>query len=207
MRCTERKMKNKREWIVLFLAVLSELGMIYQIIRPEYFFCTRVIGEEYGFLLARGLVFINMAGMALFALSVWRGNIKGRLHVAYFIMLCNVCLMFAAMVSSKPFKTSMDNGDLKIKMLVSVLSMFVAAVLLALFILREKGAIRTIPKLSSIMLLVIVGQLAANGLFADSDVLISDVPYLGIGVLSAMPYITVFFFENFILEPTMLEYR
>lgn len=204
---TVRDMINRKEIVILFLCILSEIGMAYQLLKPNYFFCSSMIIAGTGFMLARAFIIVQMAGMALFGLSVYRGNIKGRLHVSYFIMLCYAALMIIATIVPDKYMSAVNNKAIEMNALVYLITMILAIIIFALFILREKGGIRTVPKLSSIMLLVIIGQFITNGVFINDGGIASGPIYLIFGIMSAMPYITVFLFERFILEPTMLQYR
>ncbi len=203
-----KKMSRKREWIVMALCFLSEISMLFQIYKPNYFFNLSLVitGTNY-WIAARAILLINMAGLALFALSVWRGNVKGRLHQSYFIMLLYSVIMFLAAVVPKQFRNTINNDSLELNALVYLLTTIMTVIVFALFILREKGAIRHISKMSTLMLFVIIGQIVTNGLFVNGSVIISHPIYFVLGIMSAMPYISVFVFEYFILEPTMKYYR
>ena len=190
------------------LCFLSEISMLFQIYKPNYFFNLSLVitGTNY-WIAARAILLINMAGLALFALSVWRGNVKGRLHQSYFIMLSYSVIMFLAAVVPKQFRNTINNDSLELNALVYLLTTIMTVIVFALFILREKGAIRHISKMSTLMLFVIIGQIVTNGLFVNGSVIISHPIYFVLGIMSAMPYISVFVFEYFILEPTMKYYR
>ena len=190
------------------LCFLSEISMLFQIYKPNYFFNLSLVitGTNY-WIAARAILLINMAGLALFALSVWRGNVKGRLHQSYFIMLLYSVIMFLAAVVPKQFRNTINNDSLELNALVYLLTTIMTVIVFALFILREKGAIRHISKMSTLMLFVIIGQIVTNGLFVNGSVIISHPIYFVLGIMSAMPYISVFVFEYFILEPTMKYYR
>lgn len=207
MLCTERDMSRVREDIVLFLCFLAEAGLFFQFIKPNYFFSSSMIIVGTSFLVARAIILINMFGMLVFAISVFRGNVKGRLNTSYLIMLVYAIAMLVFAIVPRQYTTALAKSELEMNALLYLVTMILAVLVFTVFILREKGAIRLIPKFSSVMLLVIIGQFVTNGLFIDKGELISGATYLLFGLIAALPYIAVFVFEKFVLEPTMIKYR
>ena len=183
------------------------MGMVFQLIKPNYFFSSSMVIAGNGFMIARVLILVNMLGIIVFALSVLDGNIKGRLHMSYYIMLIYAVVMIIASVVPRQLQVTMHNEKLEMNALIYIITLVLTVFILALFIIREKGGMRTISKLSSLLLLVIIGQFVTNGLFINHGDIISGPVYLLFGVISAMPYIAVFAFENLVLEPTMLKYN
>jgi hypothetical protein len=200
-------MNNKKEIGILLLGIISELTMAFQVLKPNYFFCSSMVIVGTSYTIARAIILVNMLGMAIFIASVYRGNIQGRLHVSYGIMLCYAVLMIVLSIAPKQYMSAVNNSKIEMNSLVYLVTMILEILIFTLFILREKGAISIIPKMSSLMLLVILGQFVTNGLFIYEGAIVSHPAYLIFGLMSALPYITIFLFEFFILEPTMLRYR
>lgn len=204
------RMKRGREIIVLILCALSELGLAFQLKQPQHFASSSIIiagTNDVAWIIARILVLLSMIGVAIFALSVWRGNIKGRLHISYAVMLIQAAIMFVLPMLSGRINSFMHSEKVKLNTGLYIITMILAVLVFALFILREKGAMRVMPKLSTLMLLVVVGQFVTNGVFAKS-VVAEPTPYmLAYGLISALPYIAIFIFEYFVVEPTMSKYR
>ena len=210
-------MEKKRIFIVLALSFLSVIGLALQALKPNW--CT---GTSYIMYITGGnqleslrsayqasritaaiVVGICIIGMLIFALSVYRGNLKGRLKIAYVILLIHTVIMIIASIAVQSL-WAFNNEDSKINVSVYFISMLTAGVTLAIFVLREHGGIRLIPNFSAVMLLVAFGQFVSNGLFVDS---ISKAKGLLYGVISALPYFTIFVFEKFVLEDTVKRYR
>lgn len=204
---TERDMSRVREFVVLFLCFLAEAGMVFQFIKPNYFFSSSMIIAGTTFTIARAIILVNMLGMFIFAVAVYRGNIKGRLHISYFIMMLYTVAMLVFAIAPRQYQVALENERLEMNSLLYLVTMLLLMFVFAVFILREKGAIRLMPKFSSVMLLVVIGQFVTNGLFINKGELISGPIYLLFGLIAAMPYIAIFVFEQFILEPTMIKYR
>ena len=200
-------MSRVREFIVLLLCFLAEAGMAFQILKPNYFFSSSMIIAGTSYTIARAIILINMFGMLIFAISVFMGNIKGGLHISYFIMMIYAVVMIVMAIAPRQYQVALKNERLEMNSLVYLVTMILVILVFAVFILREKGGIRVIPKFSSVMLLVVVGQFVTNGLFIEKGIMISGSIYLLFGLIAALPYIAIFVFEQFILEPTMMRYR
>lgn len=200
-------MDRGREWIVLFLCFLAETGMVFQFVRPNYFFCASMIIAGTSYMVARVIILINILGIAVFAMSVLRGNVEGWLHKSYFIMMVYAITMIVMAIVPRQYMSALNNERLEMNSLVYLITMILAVIVFMVFILREKSRIRAIPKFSSVMLLVIIGEFVTNGIFIESGRMISGAAYLVLGLISAMPYIAVFVFESFVLEPTMMRRR
>lgn len=203
-------MKRGREIIVLILCVLSEIALAFQLKQPQHFASSAIIiagTNDTEWFIARILVLLSMIGMAVFALSVWRGNAKGKLHISYFIMLIQAAIMFVLPILSGRLNAFMQSEKVKLNTGLYIITMILAVLVLALFILREKGAMRVMPKLSTLMLLVIIGQFATNGIFAKTVVAEPTIYMLTYGAISTLPYLSIFVFEYFVVEPTMRKFR
>lgn len=207
MRCTKRDMERVREYIVLFLCFLAEAGMAFQFMKPNYFFSYSMIVSGTDYTIAKVVLLINMFGTLLFAISVFRGNIKGRLHKSYFIMAIYSMIMIILAITSRQYKSGLSNETLEMNTWLYFATLLLSIIVFAVFVLREKGGIRLIPKFSSVMLLVIIGQFVTNGLFINKGELLSGMSYLMFGAIATLPYVAIYFFEKFVLEPTMMEYR
>lgn len=203
-------MKRGRELLVIILCVLSELALAFQLKQPYHFANSSIViagTNDINWIIARVLVAVAMIGIFVFALSVWAGNVKGKLHISYFILLLHSAAMVALPSLSGKLTAFMQSEKIKLNTGLFIVTMLLCVLVLALFILREKGAMRVMPKLSTVMLLVIIGQFATNGIFASS-VIVEPTPYmLAYGALSTLPYISIFVFEYFIVEPTMSRFR
>lgn len=200
-------MKIQKELIILLLSIVSEIGMAYEFVKPNYFFCSSMVIVGMGFMVARLIVLIKMAGMAVFAIAVHRGNMKGRLHISYIILLVYSFVMVAASILPRQYMSAVHNEKIEMNALIYLITMILAIIVFTIFIFREKGAIRIVPRISSIMLMVVIGQFVTNGVFINNGSIVSGVHYLLFGLASAFPYFTIFLFEYFILEPTMLKYN
>lgn len=207
MLCTERVMERIREYIVLFLCFLAEMGMTFQFIKPNYFFNSSMIIAGTNYTIARIVLLVNMLGILVFAVSVFIGNIKGGLHRSYFIMLLYAAAMIVLAIAPHQYQNALAKNELEMNSLLYLITMLLSILVFAVFILREKGGIRLIPKFSSVMLLVIIGQFVTNGLFVNKGELISGPIYLLFGAVATLPYVAVYVFEKFVLEPTMMKYR
>lgn len=181
--------------------------MAYELIKPNYFFCSSMIIVGTSFMVARLLVLIKMLGIFVFAIAVHRGNRSGRLSVSYIIMLVYSILMVVVALLPRQYMSAVRNEKIELNSLVYLITMLLALIMFAIFIFREKGAIRIIPKISSIMLLVVIGQFVTNGIFIDNGSIVTGVHGIIFGLASALPYLIIFLFENFILEYTMLKYN
>ena len=180
---------------------------MFQLYKPNYFFSSSIIIVGTSFTVARVLILLAIAGMTVFSISVYRGNLKGRLHISYFIMIIYSVFMILFSTAPMQFKATLENDKIELNALVYLITTIFAIIVFTLFILREKGGISSIPKMSSLMLLVIVGQFVTNGVFVNSGSIISHPRELVYGVISVLPYLTIFLFEYFILEPTMSPYN
>lgn len=209
-------MERKREYLVLAMAVVSIICLGLQMLKPEWCTGTSSImyiigGNQLNELAAYNvsrvvaaiITAISMLAMVLFTLSVYRGNIKGRLKTSYSLMLLHtVVMIIASMVMQKVL--NFNKEDSKMSVGVYFITILILAAILIVYILRESGGMRLIPNLSSVMLLVVLGQLVSNGLFIENLVKVRGVLY---GVIAAFPYLTIFVFEKLVLEPTMKKYR
>lgn len=210
LKALRKDMKRGREIIVLILCVLSELGLAFQLKQPQHFASSAIIiagTNDTAWIIARTLVALSMIGIAVFALSVWRGNVKGKLHISYFIMLIQAAIMFILPMLSGKITSLMQSEKVKLNTGIYILTMIMAVLVLTLFILREKGAMRVMPKLSTLMLLVVIGQFVTNGIFAKSVIAEPTLYMLAYGAMSTLPYVSIFVFEYFVVEPTMSRYR
>lgn len=208
---TKSLMNRKREIVVLVLCLIAEIGLAFQLKEPYHFTSTSLVIEgvkdNNWWIITRSLVAMNMIGLALFAISVWKGNRKGKLHISYFVMLIQAAAMFLLPTATGYVSIIMDSELLKFNVGIHMLTLILIVLILALFILREKGAIRVMPKLSSVMLLAVLGEFIVNGIFSSSVVTEPTLNMVIYGIISALPYLTIFVFEFFILEPTMRRYR
>lgn len=97
-----------------------------------------------------------MLGMLIFAVAVFRGNIKGRLHVSYILMMLYSAIMFIMAILPRQYQIGLANEKIEMNTLIYFIAMILTVLVFTVFILREKGRIRVIPKFSSVMLLVII---------------------------------------------------
>ena len=73
-----------------------------------------------------------------------------------------------------------------------------------LYILRELGLMRYIDKISTVLLLAIIGQLVSNGLLLRGS---DPVRSLICGLITALPTLAIFIFEAFVLEASIRRNR
>ena len=112
--------------------------------------------------------------------------------------------MFA---QKKTFNEAMSNEYLHTNLIVYIVTAIIAIFTLILFILREKGGIRLVPKMSSLLLLVLLGQLITHGIVVGRGTIYVSKTSILCGICSIIPYLTIFVFEKGILEPTVKKYR
>lgn len=202
-------MKRTREIIVLILCALSELGLFFQFYRPVYFLETDIIEKgTVSWTIPRAIVLIAMVAMFLFAVSIIWGNLNGLLHISYAVyLLYFVIVLVVLFAQRRQVKTTLSNDYLHTNLIVYIVTAVIAIFTLLLFILREKGGIRLIPKMSSLLLLVMLGQFVTHGfIVGGGSIYISKLSIL-CGICSIIPYFTIYVFEKSILEPTIREYR
>lgn len=210
-------MSKKRELIVLILCMLSELGMCAQILKPNW--CTgtsfimflvggnqlsvNVDAYHVSHIITAVIVAIAMLGMILFAVSVARGNAKGRLELSYFIILIHHIILLVSAVAIQKVWVFSNKSDTKLNVTIFFVSELFMVVMMAMYVLREHGRIRLIPNISAVLLMVTFGQFIANGMLVDA---LSTKRAIIYGIIAALPTFTIFVFEKFILEPTMRRY-
>lgn len=214
-------MERKREYFVLALSVLSIIGMVCQMLKPHW--CTGTASIMYivggnqldknnmayraAHITAAVVVAIGILGMVLFAISVYRGNVKGRLSTSYAILLLHALIMALASIAIQRLWT-FNNESAKLNITIFFLSTLILILLLAVYIIREHGGMRMIPNLSALMLLVTFGRFIGNGLvLGDFSSAILVFRWILYGTISALPYFTIFVFEKFVLEQSMKRYR
>lgn len=205
--CTERDMERVREYIVLFFCFIAELGMAFQFIKPNYFFNSSMIIAGTNYTVARAVLLIKILGILVFAISVFRGNARGRLHRAYFIIGIHAAIMIILAITSNQYKSTLANDMLAMNTWLYFGTLLLLIIILVVYVLREKGGVRLIPNFSALLLLVIIGQFVTNGLFVNKGALISGPTYLLFGIIAAMPYVAIYVFEKFVLEPIMIQFR
>jgi small-conductance mechanosensitive channel len=202
-------MKRGRELFVIFLGILGELGLFFQVYRPIYFIETDIIEQGLiSWTIPRLMCIIAMIAMLLFMISVFRGNVKGLLCVSYAVLLLYQVIVLFAMLSQKDmFVKAVNEEKLKLNVVIYIGTAIILILNLGIFILREKGAIRMIPNISALMLFVILGQFITHGLFVVNDSLAFGTRSLLCGVCSMMPYVAIYVFEKTVVESTDMEYR
>ena len=202
---------------IMVMCVLSELAILAQMWKVSYFVGTSCLmkmiawdklGSRDVFFKAHVLTAIVMGieflGMLIFMISFIRTNRKGRLKISYIIMLIHTALMaFVSMMFMRVWKFDNDNGKLNIA--IFFLSMLILGAVLVVFVLREQMGSRYGFIFSPVLLLVIVGLFSTNGLFGFSGV--SRLQGMISGIIVILPYLTIFIFEKFVLEPAMKRYR
>lgn len=202
-------MRRTREVVVFLLCLLSELGLFFQFYRPVYFLETDIIEKgTVSWTIPRAIVLIAMVAMFLFALSLIKGNFNGLLHISYAVLLLYFVVVLVMMFAQKKvFYEAMNNDYLHTNLIVYIVTAVIAIITLILFILREKGGIRLVPKMSSLLLLVLLGQLVTHGIVVGGGTIYISKTSILCGVCSVIPYLTIFIFEKSILEPTVKRYR
>ncbi len=202
-------MRRTRELIVLLLCLLSELCLFYQFYRPVYFLETDIIEKgTVSWTIPRFIVLIAMAAMFLFTISLIKGNLNGLLHISYAVFILYYVVILVMMFAQKQeFNETLNSEYFHTNLIVYIATAIIAILTFGLFILREKGGIRMVLKMSSLLLLVILGQLATHGFIVGGvSIYVSGLSIL-CGLCSVIPYLTIFVFEKGILEPTVKRYR
>lgn len=202
-------MRRTREIIVLILFALSELGLFFQFYRPIYFLETDIIEKgTVSWTIPRAIVLIAMVAMFLFAVSLIRGNRNGLLHISYAVLLLYFIVVLVVLLAQREqFKETLNNQYLHTNLIVYIVTSIIAILTLLLFILREKGGIQLIPKMSSLLLLVLLGQFVTHGFVVGGGSIYISKISLFCGLCSVIPYFTIYIFEKTILEPTVKDYR
>lgn len=202
-------MRRTREMVVFLLCLLSELCLFYQFYRPVYFLETDIIEKgTVSWTIPRVIVLIAMAAMFLFTVSLVKGNLNGLLHISYAVfILYYVVILVMMFVQKQEFNETLNSEYFHTNLIVYIGTAIISILTFGLFILREKGGIRMVPKMSSLLLLVILGQMATHGFVTGGfSVYVSGMSIFW-GICSAIPYLTIFVFEKGILEPTIRGYR
>ena len=202
-------MSKPKEMMMVVLCMLSELGLFYQFYRPIYFLETDIIEKGMvSWTIPRVIILIAMAAMFLFTISFIKGNANGLLALSYAIFLLYFVLVLLIIFSQKKqFHQTLSNEYLDTNLIVYLVTAIVAIVTLILLILRELGGIRVIPNMSSLLLLVILGQFVTHGLaMGEGNIFISK-NSLFCGICSVIPYCTIYIFEKRILEPVLTGQR
>ncbi|MCR5703557.1 MAG: hypothetical protein K6G85_02950 [Eubacterium sp.] len=208
--------KIKRIGIII-MCILSELAILVQMWKVSYFTGTACLMKMIGWdklndpeifrkahILTAGLMGIEFVGMLVFTISFIRSNRKGRLKVAYGILLIHTALMaFVSMMFMRVWRFDNENGKLNIA--IFFLSMLILGAVFVVFVLREQVGSRYGFIVSPVLLLVMVGLFSTNGLFGFSG--ISRTKGILAGLIVVLPYLTIFLFEKFVLEPAMKKYR
>lgn len=202
-------MRRTREMVVFLLCLLSELCLFYQFYRPVYFLETDIIEKgTVSWTIPRVIVLIAMAAMFLFTVSLVKGNLNGLLHISYAVFILYYVVILVMMFAQKQeFNETLNSEYFHTNLIVYIGTAIISILTFGLFILREKGGIRMVPKMSSLLLLVILGQMATHGFVTSGfGVYVSGMSIFW-GICSAIPYLTIFVFEKGILEPTIRGYR
>ena len=202
-------MRRTREMVVFLLCLLSELCLFYQFYRPVYFLETDIIEKgTVSWTIPRVIVLIAMAAMFLFTVSLVKGNLNGLLHISYAVFILYYVVILVMMFAQKQeFNETLNSEYFHTNLIVYIGTAIISILTFGLFILREKGGIRMFPKMSSLLLLVILGQMATHGFVTSGfSVYVSGMSIFW-GICSAIPYLTIFVFEKGILEPTIRGYR
>ena len=195
-------MKKQKEIIVFVLCLLSELGLFYQFYRPIYFIETDIIEKgTVSWTVPRAICLVSMLAIFLFALSVLIGNVKGILNISYAILMLYFAIVLMVMLSQKEALNEALNGKyIKMNIVVYVITAIVAILSLLLFILRRTGIVGLVPGMSSLMLLVVVGQFVTHGLFMGDGKVLLGYRTILCAFSSALPYFTIFIFERMVIE-------
>ena len=138
-------------------------------------------------------------GFLFFSLAVFRGNIKGRLEVAYFIMTLYSVLIAIIVVVARNL-TIFNTDGFENSLTTFFVSVLLSLILMAVFSLREHGSVGFVPYLSSALLLVVIGQLVSNGLFVEN---VTNIKGVICGGMAAFPFFTIFVFEKFVVESSI----
>lgn len=202
-------MKRTREIVVFILCAMSELGLFYQFYRPIYFIETDIIEKgTISWTIPRAIVIVAMIAMLLFTISLIRGNAKGFLHVSYVVFVLYFVIILIVLFAQRPeFSEVLNSEYFRTNLIVYVVTAIISILTLLLFILREMGGIRLIPNMASLLLLVILGQFVSHGFVTGGGNIYVSKMSLFWGACSVLPYLTIFIFEKFILEPTVKRYR
>lgn len=200
-------MRKGRELFVLFFCILAELGLFFQVYRPIHFVETFIIEKGMvSWTIPRIICMIPMIAIGIFAMAVIKGNANGMLHISYAVMTLYLMIMLGMMFAQRGvFIETFEIVEMNI--IVYIVGAVLGILTLLLFIFREKGAIRFIPNMSSLLLLVILAQFISHFFaLADGKAYMSRLSFV-CSVCAAMPYVAIYLFEKIMVEPTIKQYR
>lgn len=211
-------MSRVRAIIVYFFVLLAECGLIYMAKEPTV--CT---GTNYIMWLAGGsnlekiervrqlahlsagvICLLACIGLLLMAIDLFGGKSKGLLKFAYLFMAVYSLLQVAVCIMLWTTTNRIDTIERRTNLIVYLVSQVIMVVVLLLYILRELGLMRFLDKLSAVLLLVIIGQVATNGFLMPHSKVGWSLLY---GLMSALPTIAIFVFEALILEASIRRNR
>ena len=140
------------------------------------------------------------------SILVIKGNANGMLHISYAVMTLYLVIMLGMMFAQRGvFIETFEIVEMNI--IVYIVGAVLGILTLLLFIFREKGAIRFIPNMSSLLLLVILAQFISHFFaLADGKAYMSRLSFV-CSVCATMPYVAIYLFEKRVVEPTIRQYR
>lgn len=214
-------MSRAREVIVLILCALGVGGLGFQAKEPTL--CTGtsyimwIVGgnqlnhnadtRHVAHIIVGVVCVIAIAALILLAVDLFGGKSKGLLKVSYFLFLIYHIIMIASCVVVFRVTDLGNKASDKLNISIFFVSELIMVIMLAVYLLRELGTIRVIPNLSAVLLVVVAGQLLANGVLIDAHSPVAVAKGLFYGLCASMPIIAMFVFEKFILEASIRRRR
>ncbi len=209
-------MNRIRAIIVYFLVLFAEGGLIFQAKEP-----TKCTGTIYIMLITGGnqlnkvekvrqlahvtvgvICLIACIGLLLMAIDLIGGKSKGLLKFAYIFMGVYYAIQIAACIMIYTMTGFIRSSAQTANLFIYLVSEIILFALMFIWTLRELGLIRVIDKLSTVLLLAIIGQIVSNGFLAKLEP-----KMLVFGLITALPTIAIFVFEAFILEASIRRLR
>lgn len=211
-------MSRVRAVIVYIIVLLAEGSLFYMAKEPTL--CT---GTNYIMWLAGGaklekvervrqlahlsagvICLLACIGLLLMAIDLFGGKSKGLLKFAYLFMAVYSLLQIAVCIMLWTTTNRIDTIERRTNLIVYLVSQVIMLFVLSLYILRELGLIRFFDKLSTVLLLVVIGQFVTNGFLMPNSKISWSLLY---GLMSALPTIAIFVFEALILEASIRRNR
>ena len=211
-------MSRIRAIFVYFFVLLAEGGLVFMAKEPTKctgtFFIMLITGgnqlnkvervRHLAHLTVGVICFIACVGLLLMAIDLIGGRSKGLLKFAYMFMAVYNLIQVAVCIYVFAATDYLKSSTQKANVLVYSISQAILLIMMFLFILRELGLIRFIDKLSAVLLLAVVGQIASNGLLLRGSNIKESLFY---GLITALPTLAIFVFEAFILEASIRRQR
>jgi len=211
-------MSRVRAMFVYFFVLLGEAALIFMAKEPTT--CTGTIyimkitgGDQLdkvekvrqlSHITVGVICLLACIGLLLMAIDLIGGKSKGLLKFAYLFMAVYNLIQVVACIYIFASTDLIRSSTQKANCLVYFISQVILLIVMCLYILRELGLMRFLDKLSTVLLLAIVGQIVSNGLLLRGSNIKESLIY---GCITALPTLAIFVFEAFVLEASIRRNR